>query len=811
MIKRTLFIISLFVSGFFCSKSYAQQQDVDFHLSAHLLQGQKILKVKRDFNDIYLWALAQNNKVYRINSETLVVDDYTAKFAAYNNFQFIDIAGRSQDTVFVATSSPNVIEYKNGTLRDIGSADGIPGNVNSVGMSPGLQYSQTNNAFILMIASAQGFRWYDINAEKVIPPNDSEGNSSTGNSKIYEATYRTEFYKDSSMLSTCTNSADTIQYQPVIYKEIGTIVVGWLWEGGNEFGGNSYYDNPGLIKQNLLVGTDKGLYFSSSIYTGAQDSLRKFSLFHDDELGTGPINDICVNEVPKSYPVCENGAWVGTNDGLYLLKPDYAAYLGNQQLDAVNFKDQPNTITTLQLCANSSATAEVNTTIFTGNVQWYKDGAELPEESNDSLMIKTAGDYYAVLYDPCANISLQSNHLKVDTISAPVFTFNYPAVLNECAGSTTVLTVQGSTQYQYRWYQDGVLNGVRDDSISVNQSGNYKAEVSVCTDTWVPTDSVQINFLQLQIPIINTGKPSYCLGDQATLNLNTPVDTGYTISWLRDGDEVMAYRGLTSVVTSIPGSYVVVLTSNSIKDCTQTAKPVQILFNPPPVISVQQTVDNTLCQGQTVTLKVNDNGGAVHWSTGETGVQIKVNTSGTYKVTLTSAAGCSSDTSSNIQFLPNPVLAINDTTLCEYSRQSVTLTAPPGYSSYLWNNQPGDNTFKVSSPQTVALTVTDINGCQAVQQIIIADKCADILIPNTFTPNGDGINDTWDISGISGDNSVSVKIFNRYGTLLYQQKGDYTPWNGEYAGKKLSPGVYYYILTAKNGQQKFSGSLTIIY
>jgi hypothetical protein len=73
-----LFRKFLFVLLLICSRSYGQQ-DVTFHLNAHLLPGKKILKVKRDFYDPYLWVLAQNNEVYRVNSLTQAIDDYLLK------------------------------------------------------------------------------------------------------------------------------------------------------------------------------------------------------------------------------------------------------------------------------------------------------------------------------------------------------------------------------------------------------------------------------------------------------------------------------------------------------------------------------------------------------------------------------------------------------------------------------------------------------------------------------------------------------------------------------------------------------------
>nr|WP_294790215.1 gliding motility-associated C-terminal domain-containing protein [uncultured Mucilaginibacter sp.] len=85
-----------------------------------------------------------------------------------------------------------------------------------------------------------------------------------------------------------------------------------------------------------------------------------------------------------------------------------------------------------------------------------------------------------------------------------------------------------------------------------------------------------------------------------------------------------------------------------------------------------------------------------------------------------------------------------------------------------------------------------------------------IYIPNTFTPNNDGYNDTWKIEGLDGDESVIVKVFNRSGEMVYRSTGHQSPWDGVYKGKKLPNGTYYYIINAQKGVQTLSGSVTII-
>jgi len=174
-----------------------------------------------------------------------------------------------------------------------------------------------------------------------------------------------------------------------------------------------------------LIGTDNGFYFSNSIYTSDPNPLRTFSLFHDDELGNIVINDICVNATCTNTPICEDGIWLAANDCVYLLKPDYASYLSSQTLQSVHFPNQPDTLSAINVCTGDSTLAIVNTPIYKGNtIQWYENGQELPAQSKDSLVIKTAGNFYAILYDPCSGIHLESNHLTTNMISGPVFSFN---------------------------------------------------------------------------------------------------------------------------------------------------------------------------------------------------------------------------------------------------------------------------------------------------------------------------------------------------------------------------------------------------
>lgn len=88
----------------------------------------------------------------------------------------------------------------------------------------------------------------------------------------------------------------------------------------------------------------------------------------------------------------------------------------------------------------------------------------------------------------------------------------------------------------------------------------------------------------------------------------------------------------------------------------------------------------------------------------------------------------------------------------------------------------------------------------------------EIKIPNAFSPNGDNLNDKWIINTLSGYPECSVKVYNRYGAIVFQSKGYTEPWDGTRKGQALPLGTYYYLIDIPgNNRQRFSGSVSILH
>jgi len=85
-----------------------------------------------------------------------------------------------------------------------------------------------------------------------------------------------------------------------------------------------------------------------------------------------------------------------------------------------------------------------------------------------------------------------------------------------------------------------------------------------------------------------------------------------------------------------------------------------------------------------------------------------------------------------------------------------------------------------------------------------------LVIPSAFTPNGDGINDTWDIKYLGYYPNCSVNVFTRWGQMVYSSLGYGVPWDGTYKGTALPTGTYYYVINFKNGFFPLAGFVAII-
>jgi gliding motility-associated-like protein len=216
-----------------------------------------------------------------------------------------------------------------------------------------------------------------------------------------------------------------------------------------------------------------------------------------------------------------------------------------------------------------------------------------------------------------------------------------------------------------------------------------------------------------------------------------------------------------------------------------------------PSVPVITAINNKteFCEGdETILTAAAANAAAYTWSTGANGSSITVRNAGNYTVTAKSTEGCSSAVSSPVAIIVNPLPAgvIIQTATGPGVISGYTLTAPVG-TDYKWNTGETTASIVTKSSGDYHVTVTNQHDCS--KEFVTQVTLLTISIPNTFSPNGDGINDYWIIPELRNYSPVYVVIVNREGQTVFESK-NFTRWDGRYKGKDLPSGVYFYRVTA---------------
>jgi len=180
--------------------------------------------------------------------------------------------------------------------------------------------------------------------------------------------------------------------------------------------------------------------------------------------------------------------------------------------------------------------------------------------------------------------------------------------------------------------------------------------------------------------------------------------------------------------------------------------------------------------------------------------------------------GCYNKDSISVTLFPQMDLTVTEDTFVILGT-SVQLDALGGpFMAYRWEPATGLNSTSIPNPiatpaQTTRYYVygTSESACVAVDSVLI-EVIEDLNAFNAFSPNGDGINDYFEIEHSERFPAMQVEIYNRWGSLLYSSVGydSGKNWDGTYKGKDAPVGTYYYVIIPYSGATPISGNVTII-
>jgi gliding motility-associated-like protein len=147
----------------------------------------------------------------------------------------------------------------------------------------------------------------------------------------------------------------------------------------------------------------------------------------------------------------------------------------------------------------------------------------------------------------------------------------------------------------------------------------------------------------------------------------------------------------------------------------------------------------------------------------------------------------------------------------------LSATATGQNTSYSWMpavfiNDPQSLQPIVTPPRDTSyvLTVASNDGCGIATDTMHVFVYKDVFVPNAFSPNNDGLNDSWNIPALSAYPAFELTVFNRHGQIVFQNKNSNRSWNGQYKGEPLPEAVYVYVIDLKMGGEILKGTVMLL-
>ncbi|WP_250432803.1 T9SS type B sorting domain-containing protein [Hanstruepera flava] len=188
------------------------------------------------------------------------------------------------------------------------------------------------------------------------------------------------------------------------------------------------------------------------------------------------------------------------------------------------------------------------------------------------------------------------------------------------------------------------------------------------------------------------------------------------------------------------------------------------------------------------------------WSNNQSTPEIEITQIGTYSVTVTSAYGCTTTATFNVIESEQATIEFTETIdFSDPNNITVTISGIGNYVYILDGGPPQEsNTFYNVTLGPHTIEVYDLNGCaSAIKDIVIIDA------PLFFTPNNDGQNDTWHITGVDQLVGTIVYIYDRYGKLIKTLRHTSQGWDGMYNGRPMPTNDYWFVAHVKKGNKQF--------
>ncbi|MBK9730337.1 MAG: hypothetical protein IPO83_03445 [Chitinophagaceae bacterium] len=246
-------------------------------------------------------------------------------------------------------------------------------------------------------------------------------------------------------------------------------------------------------------------------------------------------------------------------------------------------------------------------------------------------------------------------------------------------------------------------------------SGTYWVNVKDANGCNANSNAISVTVWEPDYPnIVLTGPAIYCLESPSTLS----TIPGYSYQWWKGNTAVTGATSQTYIPTSSALYKVTVTDAHGCFKKNFTGVDITVNSLSAPAVTVSN--GNVLCQNETTQLSMPAGYSSYLWSTGTTGNEITVGSSGGYSCTISDLNSCVSTSPVKIitvNPLPQPVIsAAGPTSFC-YD-QSVSLSAQPGYINYTWSNGKTGQSISAETNGPITVTVKDVNNCYGTSSAV---------------------------------------------------------------------------------------------
>jgi gliding motility-associated-like protein len=315
-----------------------------------------------------------------------------------------------------------------------------------------------------------------------------------------------------------------------------------------------------------------------------------------------------------------------------------------------------------------------------------------------------------------------------------------------------------------------------------------------------------------------------------TTSANSPLCTGANLVLAATGGAQYQWTGpggfssagaavsINDVQPAQAGKYYVTVTSAA--GCMNQDS-VMVTVDPVPLAAAAPAISN-ICEGDMVQLTASG-GISYQWlpATGlsspdvDNPIATPTDTM-TYSVVVYNSFSCTDTAMVTVNVTPKPYAnAGPDKSIIEGNAAQLEGVADGGDYSWmpLLNMNNAQSLNPLVSPLTstdYVLTVVSKSGCGTVTDTMHVFVYKDIFVPNAFTPNSDGTNDSWNIPALSAIPNFEVRVFNRYGQIVFHTRNTNKGWNGKFNGTDQPVGTYVYLINIDNGNRILKGPLMLI-